>query len=83
VTALYPFLVYADAEGLFGYGVNFLALYRRAAAFVDKSLKGARPADIPIERPATFEFAINIRTAAALGITVPSATRVRADRVIE
>lgn len=72
-----------DAGGLFGYGVDFLALYRRAAVFVDRILKGAKPADIPIERPTTFEFAINMRTAATLGIAVSSATRLRADRVIE
>ena len=77
------FIEYADAGGLFGYGVNFLALYRRAPVFVDKILKGAKPADIPIERPATFEFVINMKTATALGIVVSSATRVRADRVIE
>ena len=77
------FIEYVDAGGLFGYGVNFLALYRRAAVFVDKILKGTKPADIPIERPTTFEFAINMRTATALGITVSSATRLRADRVIE
>ena len=77
------FIEYVDAGGLFGYGVNFLALYRHAPVFVDKILKGAKPADIPIERPTTFELAINMRTATALGITVLSATRLRADRVIE
>lgn len=77
------FIEYADAGGLLGYGVNFLALYRRAPVFVDKILKGAKPADIPIERPTTFEFAINMKTANALGITVPSASRLRADREIE
>jgi len=77
------FIEYVDAGGLFGYGVNFLALYRRAPIFVDKILKGTKPADIPIERPTTFEFAINMRTAAALGVTVSYSTRLRADRVIE
>ena len=77
------FIEYVDAGGLFGYGVNFLALYRRAAVFVDKILRGAKPADIPIERPTTFELAINMRTATALGIVVSSATRLRAERVIE
>ena len=77
------FIEYADAGGLFGYGANFLALYRRAAVFVDKILKGARPADIPIERATTFEFVVNMKTAKALGLSVPSATRVRADREIE
>ena len=77
------FVEYADAGGLFGYGPNNVALYRRAAVFVDKILKGARPADIPIERPTTFEFAINMKTARALGFTVSNATRLRADREIE
>jgi putative ABC transport system substrate-binding protein len=77
------FVEYADAGGLFGYGANFLALYRRAAHFVDRILKGARPADIPVERPTTFEFVINMKTANAIGLAVASATRLRADRVIE
>jgi len=77
------FIEYADAGGLFGYGPNVLALYRRAAAFIDKILKGAKPADIPVERPTTFDFAINMKTAAALGIPVSAATRLRAARVIE
>jgi putative ABC transport system substrate-binding protein len=77
------FIEYADAGGLFGYGVNYLALYRRAAVVVDKILKGVKPADIPIERPTTFEFVINMKTAKALGLAVPSAILLRADRQIE
>jgi len=77
------FIEYADAGGLFGYGPNVLALYRRAAVFVDKILKGAKPANIPIERPTKFEFVINMKTAKALGLTISNATRMRADREIE
>ena len=77
------FVEYPDAGGLFGYGVDFLALYRRAPYFVDRILKGAKPADIPIERPIKFDLVINMKTAKALGYTVPTATRVRADREIQ
>ena len=77
------FVEYAEAGGLFGYGANYLALYRRAAVFVDKILKGAKPADIPIERPTTFEFVINMKTAKALGLAIPAAIELRADQKIE
>lgn len=77
------FAEYAEGGGLLGYGVNFLALYRRAPVFVDKILRGAKPSDIPVERPTAFEFTINRKTLAALGTTISSATRLRADRLIE
>jgi putative ABC transport system substrate-binding protein len=77
------FIEFVDAGGLFGYGVNFLALYRRAPIFVDRILRGAKPADIPVERPTTFDFVINMKTANALGLAVSAATRLRADRVID
>jgi putative tryptophan/tyrosine transport system substrate-binding protein len=76
------FLEYVDAGGLFGYGANYLALYRRAPVFVDRILKGAKPADIPVERPTTFELVINMQTAGALGLAIPSAVLLRADRKI-
>ena len=77
------FVEYPDAGGLFGYGADFLALYRRAPFFVDKIFKGAKPGDIPIERPSKFELVINTKTAKALDLVVPTTTRVRADREIQ
>ena len=74
---------YAEAGGLLGYGVNLLSLYRRAAYFVDLILKGARPADIPIEQPTKFEFILNLKTAKALGLDVPFHLQQLADEVIE
>jgi putative tryptophan/tyrosine transport system substrate-binding protein len=71
------------AGGMIGYGVDSVALFRRAAFFVDKILKGTNPGDLPIERAAKFQFILNLKTAKALGLEVPTATLLRADEVIE
>jgi putative ABC transport system substrate-binding protein len=77
------FREFAQAGLLASYGPNIVEIYRRGAVFVDRILKGAKPAELPVEQPPTYELAINVATARALGLTIPPALRVRADHLID
>jgi len=81
--AIYATREFVDAGGLVAYGVSYPHLYHRAASFVDKILKGAKPADLPVEQPTKFELVINLKTANALGLTIPQTILLQADHVIE
>jgi len=81
--AAYPAREFVEAGGLIAYAVNYPDLYYRFASFVDKIFRGAKPGDLPVEQPSRFELIINMKTAKALGLTIPQALLVRADEVIQ
>jgi putative ABC transport system substrate-binding protein len=81
--AIYPETEFAEAGGLMAYGPNVPDNFRRAAAYVDKILKGAKPADLPIEQPTKFELLVNLRAAKGLGLVLSPSLLQRADRIIE
>ena len=80
---MFTFKHYVDGGGLMSYGVEFPPLWRRVADYVARILKGAKPAELPIEQPTKFEFVVNLKTAKALGITIPNGILLAADEVIE
>ena len=83
IPAIYELQVFVEVGGLMSYGVNVAEMQRRAAGYVDKILKGAKPADLPIEQPTKFDLVINLKAAKALGLTIPASLLLRADEVMQ
>lgn len=83
IPAMYEFREFVSDGGLLSYGPNLMGMFRRSATYVDKILKGAKPSDIPTERPTKFELSVNLKAAKALGLTIPQSLLLRADQVIE
>ena len=81
--AIYQFSTFVDLGGLASYGPDLTPIYRKVAQYVDKIFKGANPAELPVEQPVVFEFALNLKTAATLSLTIPDNLIARADKIIE
>jgi len=83
IPSIFPFREWVEVGGLLSYGPDIRAMYKLEADYVDRIARGAKPADLPVEQPTKFEFVVNLKTAKALGLTVPPTVLVRADEVIE